>query len=326
LSAIRQDKWLRVLVGLVLLALAFLPWLVDPFRLSIVAKAISFAMFAMSLDLLWGVAGVFSFGHAAFFGVGAYSLGIITSDFSFPGVSYVGLAAAVLFPALLALFIGYFMFYGQVSGAYFAIVTLAVSLILTQLATTWVGLTGGHNGLFPVPPLELGIPGVAELRFDTGTRIYFLQLLLLVITLIGTIWVVRSRFGQALVAMAGNETRARFFGYDTSALKLIVFTISAAIAGLAGGTFSTIDGFVNPVVLGILLSTQVIIWVILGGRGTLVGPIVAAIGIALAQDFLSGMFLRLWLLLMGVVLLLLVMFRPDGLLGGPRLRRAIGTQ
>lgn len=147
----------------VLFALAALPWLVDPFRLSIVAKAISFAIFAMSLDLLWGIAGVFSFGHAAFFGVGAYALGIITKEFSFPGVSYVGLAASIVVPALVALLIGYFMFYGRVSGAYFAIVTLAVSLILTQLATTWVGLTGGHNGLFPVPPLALGIPGVAEL-------------------------------------------------------------------------------------------------------------------------------------------------------------------
>jgi urea transport system permease protein len=308
------------------LVLAALPWLLDPFRLSIVAKAISFAMFAMSLDLLWGVAGVFSFGHAAFFGVGAYALGIITSDFSFPGVSYVGLAASVVFPALLAVFIGYFMFYGRVSGAYFAIVTLAVSLILTQLATTWVGLTGGHNGLFPVPPLELGIPGVAELTFDTGARIYFLQLALLVMVLLVSVWLVRSKFGQALVAMAGNETRASFFGYDTAALKLAVFTASGAIAGLAGGTFSTIDGFVNPTVLGILLSTQVIIWVILGGRGTLVGPAVAAIAIALLEDLLSGTFLRLWLLLLGFILLGIVMFRPDGLLGGVRIRRAIGSR
>lgn len=326
MRALSPQRSLRVAMAVTFLVLAALPWLLDPFRLSIVAKAISFAMFAMSLDLLWGVAGVFSFGHAAFFGVGAYALGIITSDFSFPGVTYVGLAASVVFPALLAGFIGYFMFYGRVSGAYFAIVTLAVSLILTQLATTWVGLTGGHNGLFPVPPLELGIPGVAELTFDTGARIYFLQLALLVMVLLVSVWLVRSKFGQALVAMAGNETRASFFGYDTAALKLAVFTASGAIAGLAGGTFSTIDGFVNPTVLGILLSTQVIIWVILGGRGTLVGPAVAAIAIALLEDLLSGTFLRLWLLLLGLILLGIVMFRPDGLLGGVRIRRAIGSR
>jgi branched-chain amino acid transport system permease protein len=313
-------------LAVLLLALAALPWLLDPFRLSIVAKAISFAIFAMSLDLLWGIAGVFSFGHAAFFGVGAYALGIITKEFSFPGVGYVGLVASVVVPALVALLIGYFMFYGRVSGAYFAIVTLAVSLILTQLATTWVGLTGGHNGLFPVPPLELGIPGVAELTFDTGPRIYFLQLAILLAVLLISVWLVRSRFGQALVAMSGNETRASFFGYDTAALKLVAFTASGAIAGLAGGTFSTIDGFVNPVVLGIILSTQVIIWVILGGRATLIGPVVAAIAIPLLEDFLSGTFLRIWLLVLGIILLAIVMFRPDGLLGGDRIRRAIGTR
>jgi len=313
-------------MSVLLLALAALPWLLDPFRLSIVAKAISFAIFAMSLDLLWGIAGVFSFGHAAFFGVGAYTLGIITKEFSFPGVGYVGLAASVVVPALVALFIGYFMFYGRVSGAYFAIVTLAVSLILTQLATTWVGLTGGHNGLFPVPPLELGIPGVAELTFDTGMRIYFLQLAILLAALLVSVWLVRSKFGQALVAMSGNETRASFFGYDTAALKLVAFTASGAIAGLAGGTFSTIDGFVNPAVLGIILSTQVIIWVILGGRATLIGPVVAAIAIPLLEDFLSGTFLRIWLLVLGIILLAIVMFRPDGLLGGVRIRRAIGTR
>lgn len=326
MRALPQQRSIRVAMAVLLLALAALPWLLDPFRLSIVAKAISFAIFAMSLDLLWGIAGVFSFGHAAFFGVGAYALGIITKEFSFPGVSYAGLAASIVVPALVALLIGYFMFYGRVSGAYFAIVTLAVSLILTQLATTWVGLTGGHNGLFPVPPLALGLPGVAEVTFDTGTRIYFLQLAILLVVLLGCVWIVRSKFGQALVAMSGNETRASFFGYDTAALKLVAFTASGAIAGLAGGTFSTIDGFVNPAVLGIILSTQVIIWVILGGRATLIGPVVAAIAIPLLEDFLSGTFLRIWLLVLGIILLGIVMFRPDGLLGGVRIRRAIGTR
>jgi urea ABC transporter permease protein UrtC len=317
---------LRLVLGIVLLVMAAMPWLIDPFRLSLLAKTISFAMFALSLDLLWGIAGVFSFGHAAFFGVGAYALALITRDLSFPGNGWVGLIVAMLLPALLALGIGYFTFYGQVAGAYFAIVTLAVSLILTQLATIWVGLTGGHNGLFPVPPLTLGIPGLAEFTFDTPTRIYFLQLTLLAIALVVSISVVRSRFGQALVAMEGNESRARFFGYDTSALKLIVFMISGAIAGLAGGTFATIEGFVNPAVLGIALSTQVIIWVILGGRGTLVGPVVGAMLVAFLEDYLSGTFLRVWLLVLGALLLVAVLFRPEGLLGTRKMRRLIGTR
>jgi branched-chain amino acid transport system permease protein len=317
---------LRVVLGVLALALAIIPWVLDPFRLSIFAKAISFAMFALSLDLLWGISGVLSFGHAAFFGVGAYALPLITRDFDFPGASYVGLLAAVVTPALLALGVGYFTFYGRVSGAYFAIVTLAVSLILGQLATTWVGLTGGHNGLFPVPPLQLGLPRIAEITFDTPTKIYFLQLALLVVVVVGSIALVRSKFGQALVAMEENEERARFFGYDTAALKLIVFTISGGIAGLAGGTFASIEGFVNPAIFSILLSTQVIIWVILGGRGTLLGPVVGAMVVAFLADYLSGTFLQTWLLILGTLLLATVLFRPEGLLGSPRIRRLIGTR
>lgn len=323
---VRQSKWLRAGLGLLLLGLAVMPWVLDPFRLSILAKTISFAMFALSLDLLWGISGVFSFGQAAFFGMGAYALGLITREFAFPGVSYVGLLAAVILPALLALGVGYFTFYGRVGGAYFAIVTLAVSLILNQLATTWVGLTGGHNGLFPVPPLELGIPGIVERTFDTPTEIYYFQLALLLTLIVGSIALVRSRFGQALVAMEENEERARFFGYDTAALKLIALTISGGIAGLAGGTFASIEGFVNPAVFGILLSTEVIIWVILGGRGTLIGPVVGAMVVAVLEDYLSGTFLQVWLLMLGALLLATVLFRPEGLLGGLRIRRFVGTR
>jgi urea transport system permease protein len=326
MSGVPRSTWLRAGLGLLLLGLAVVPWVLDPFRLSILAKTISFAMFALSLDLLWGISGVFSFGQAAFFGMGAYALGLITREFAFPGVSYVGLLAAVVLPALLALGVGYFTFYGRVSGAYFAIVTLAVSLILGQLATTWVGLTGGHNGLFPVPPLELGIPGFVERTFDTPTEIYYLQLALLLILIAVSIALVRSRFGQALVAMEENEERARFFGYDTAALKLIALTISGGIAGLAGGTFASIEGFVNPAVFGILLSTEVIIWVILGGRGTLIGPVVGATVVALLEDYLSGTFLQVWLLVLGGLLLATVLFRPEGLLGGPRIRRFVGTR
>lgn len=317
---------LRVTVGLIILILAVLPWLLDPFRLSILAKTMSFAMLAVSLDLLWGISGVLSFGHAAFFGVGAYALALITKDLSFPGVSYVGLLASMLVPALLALGIGYFTFYGRVSGAYFAIVTLAVSLVLSQVANTWVGLTGGHNGLFPVPKLELGIPGIAEVTFDTGTEVYLLQLVFLLSVLSASVVIVRSSVGQALVAMEGNEDRSRFFGYDTAALKLIAFTISGAIAGLAGGTFASIEGFVNPTTLGLLLSTQVIIWVVVGGRGTLIGPAVGAIAVAFLEDFLSGVFLQVWLLLLGAILLLVVLFRPEGLLGGRSVRQLVGSR
>jgi urea ABC transporter permease protein UrtC len=280
----------------------------------------------VSLDLIWGVAGILSFGHAAFFGIGAYAVGLITRDLPGAGAAYLGLFTAVVLAALVAMAIGYFTFYGGVSGAYFAIITLAVSLILSQLAQTWVGLTGGHNGLYPVPYLALGIPGIAELTFDTDIRIYYLTLVILVLVFLLSRAVVRSGFGQALVAAENDESRVRFLGYDTRALKLLLFTVAGAIAGLAGGLYAPMVGFVNPAVLGLVLSTQVIIWVSLGGRGTLVGPIVGALAVAFLEDYLSGTFVNVWLLVLGILVLLVALFRPQGLLGGQTVRRLTGVR
>ena len=321
-------SWLtgRRVGGVILLLAAIFPWTVDPFEVSLVAKTLTFAMVAVSLDLIWGVAGILSFGHAAFFGIGAYAVGLITRDFSGAGPAYLGLLTAIVLAALVATAVGYFTFYGGVSGAYFAIITLAVSLILSQLAQTWVGLTGGHNGLYPVPFLTLGIPGIAEFTFDTDIRIYYLTLVVLIGVFLLSRAVVRSGFGQALVAMENDESRVRFLGYDTRRLKLVVFSLSGAIAGLAGGLYAPMVGFVNPGVLGLLLSTQVIIWVALGGRGTLVGPIVGALAIAFLEDYLSGTFVEVWLLILGVLVLVVALFRPQGLLGGPAVRRLTGVR
>jgi urea transport system permease protein len=320
-------RWLtgRRVGGLIVLVAAVFPWTVNPFEVSLVAKTLTFAMFAVSLDLIWGVAGILSFGHAAFFGIGAYGVGLITRDLAGAGAGSLGLLTAIVVAALVAMAIGYFTFYGGVSGAYFAIITLAVSLILSQLAQTWVGLTGGHNGLYPVPFLTLGVPGVAEFTFDTDIRIYYLTLAILILVFLLSRAVVRSGFGQALVAMENDESRVRFLGYDTRKLKLLAFTLSGAIAGLAGGLFAPMEGFVSPGVLGLVLSTQVIIWVALGGRGTLVGPIVGALAIAFLEDYLSGTFVNVWLLVLGILVLLVALFRPQGLLGSQAVRRLTGV-
>lgn len=313
-------------LGIAFLALAVVPYLLDPFRLSIMEKALSFAIFALSLDLIWGVAGILSFGHAAFFGLGAYSLGLITQGVAFPGISYVGLASAVILPALLAFGLGYFTFFGRVSGPYFALITLAASLILSQVATTWISVTGGDNGLYPVPHLTLEVPLTRGVTLDTDLKIYYSILALLVAVLFLARFLVRSSFGQALLAMQSNEMRAECLGYNTAALKLAVFTISGAMAGLAGAMYAPIVGFVNPGLLGLLMSTQVIVWVALGGRSTLIGGIVGALVIAFLSDYLSGTFVQVWQLLLGGSLLLVVLFRPDGLLGSRPIRKLMGIR
>jgi len=313
-------------IAAAVLALIAFPYVLDPFRLSIMEKALAFAVFALSLDLIWGVTGILSFGHAAFFGLGAYSLGLITRDMLLPGASYIGLSAAVILPALLALALGYFTFSGRVSGAYFALITLAVSLILSQLATMLISVTGGDNGLYPVPHLTLGVPPVAGFPVDTDTRIYYFSLVLLVATLFGARSLVRSGFGQALLAIQSNEARAECLGYNTAALKIVIFTVSGAMAGLAGAMYAPIAGFVNPGLLGLLMSTQVIVWVALGGRGTLIGGIVGALVVAFFSDYLSGAFVQVWQLLLGACLMLVVLFRPEGLIGSEHVRRLMGTR
>jgi urea transport system permease protein len=316
----------RALAAAGFLALLSVPYVLDPFRLSIMEKALAFAIFALSLDLIWGIAGILSFGHAAFFGLGAYSLGLIARHVAIPGVSYIGLGAAVILPAVLAAALGYFTFSGRVSGAYFALITLAVSLILSQVATTWISVTGGDNGLYPVPHLTLGMPPAVAFAIDTDPRIYYFGLALLVAALFLGRSLVRSAFGQALLATQSNESRAECLGYDTAALKLAIFTISGGMAGLAGATYASIVGFVNPGLLGLLMSTQVIVWVALGGRGTLLGGVAGALVVAFLSDYLSGTFVQVWQLILGACLLLVVLFRPQGLLGSERVRRLMGTQ
>jgi urea transport system permease protein len=305
-----------------LVAAVFLPWVLSPFQASLAAKALTFALFALGLDLVWGLAGILSFGHAAFFGVGAYALGIVTR--AWPDAGAVGLSLAVALPAILALGLGYFAFYGGVSGAHFAIITLALSLILTQVAQTWVGLTGGHNGLYPVPFLALRVPGVGGPAFDSEMETYYLALGFVVATFLLLRWLGRSAFGQALMAMAEDEGRLRFLGYDTRRLRLAAFTLSGAVAGLGGGLYASQVGFVNPAVVGVALSTQVIVWVALGGRGTLVGAVCGALVLAFTEDLLSDVLVNIWVLALGVLVLLVALFRPEGLLGSPKVRRFVG--
>jgi urea ABC transporter permease protein UrtC len=325
LGAYRRPA-LRVGGAILLAVLAVLPFGLDEYQLSLLGQALAFALFALALDLVWGVAGVLSFGHAAFFGLGAYGFGLLMRDISFAGESYVGLLVAMAAPALLAFVLGYFTFSGRVAISYFAIITLAASLMLEQVAISWTGLTGGTNGLYPVEFITLGIPGLAEFTFNSVTEMYFLALGALVICFAAVVALVRSGLGQALVASEANEQRAELLGYRTRRLKVVALAVSGGLAGLAGALYAPMVGFVNPNLLGVLLSTQALIWVALGGRGTLFGGILGAVLIVFVSDYLSGTFAQVWLLLLGALLLLVVLFRPQGLLGGGAVRRMIGTR
>jgi urea transport system permease protein len=309
----RRRRWrpsARTVVFLVVaLLLAAVPSISGDHFTALVGRFLVLGLLAMSLDLLWGYAGQLSLGQAAFFGLGAYSTGLVLVRDSGVLVSYGAMALGVLIPAAAGLALGYLLFRGRVGGVYFAIVTLLVSLLLEQLAVTWTGFTGGINGLFGMAPLELGPVTIRSLH----SAYYFVTVVVLAAFLV-TRWLTRTSFGLALSAIRSNEHRATSLGYSVVAVKTTVFTVSCALAGLAGMLYVPLERFVYPTQLGLVASTAVIVWVVIGGRGTLVGPFIGAFTIEYLASALSGRLHAYWTLAIGIFLVVVVLARPGGLL------------
>ncbi len=272
------------------LLLGVCPLLVGEWRLSQLAQITSYGIFAMSLAFLWGQTGLLCFGHAIFFGTGAYVMGLITKGM-LPRVgdaTVTGLLAATLLSALVALIAGMLVFRGRgLSGAYFAIVTLAAAVIAERAAS--------HSRLIvPVYYVMLGAAGLA----------YGLLL-----------WLERSPVGTALRAVRDNEQRTAYFGFDVSVYKTFTFTLSGAVAGFAGGLFVTQFGFVSPALIGVPLSTEVLIWTALGGREVLLAAFLGALVVRSVESVLSEALGYYWLLALGVLFVASVVIFPRGLLG-----------
>jgi urea transport system permease protein len=301
---------------LAILAIAIVfPFVTGRFQTGLMLKFYIFAMFALSLDLLWGYAGILSLGHAGFFGLGAYVMALTLIHVDSPGAIYLAVLGATVVPALLAAFVGYLLFYGRVSGMYFGVISLIVSIILNQLVITLIEYTGGLNGLYPIPPLRIYVPGLVNLEIVGETPLYFAMLVCLVTMFVFCRWIVGSGFGRLMGAIKGNDTRTEFFGYHLANSKIAVFSLTCALAGLAGGLYASAINFISPDILGINMTTEVLVWVAVGGRGTLVGPILGAILVNSMALFLSGEIVDLWYLIMGAFLVAIVLFRPTGIMG-----------
>jgi urea ABC transporter permease protein UrtC len=304
-------------VVVLLVILAFVPLAAERYISFLSAQFLLFGLLALSLGLIWGYGGILSFGHAAFFGLGAYSMAWSYKYFSFgfnPG--YIGLVGAALIPAVLALLLGFFLFYSEVRDVYFVIITLAVSVILQQLATSsgiMFEIFGGFNGLF-VPRMPLSIPGVFQLALD-DRMFYILTVLVIFTAYLLCRWLVRSHFGEVLIAIREDEERTQALGYNTAYYKTLVFGFSAALAGLAGALYASLAGFIDPSLLGFVLSTEVVIWVAVGGRQFLVGAILGAILINAAASGLSQAIATRDTLILGVLFILVVVFFKRGIAG-----------
>ena len=293
-----------------LVALAVLPWALARYQLSILTDLLVFGLFAMSLDLIMGYTGMVSFGHAAYFGLGAYGSALVLIHFGQPVP--VALLAGALLAGAVALPVGWFS--TRATGIYFAMLTLAFAQLLYTVAYKWRDLTGGSDGIAGVPKTTLfwGGPSLASPR-----AFYFLVAACVVLSLVACCALVRSPFGRALQAIRENERRFTSLGRDPRPFKLVVFVIAAVFAGLAGALFAPFRGFASPEVMFWLFSGQGLMMVIMGGIGTLVGPVVGAMVFILIQEVLSS-YTEHWMIFTGALFVLMVIFLPGGLVGTAR--------
>jgi branched-chain amino acid transport system permease protein len=296
-------------------ALAVAPYLAGAWT-DLLTELLIWALFALSLDLMFGYATLYNFGHAAFFGAGAY-LAALTVHHGVGGF-WSGLLAGVLGSCVVGLCVG--LFAARSAGVVFIILTAMLSYVLFTLAHVLTGVTGGENGIYLFKPLVLW----GDVTTAAGSTYYWLVLAVTASALALARRVIRSPFGHVVVAIRENEGRTQAMGYNTTAFKVRITLLSAALAGLAGALNAFMNKFISPEALGLTLSTQVVIWVLVGGMGTLAGPMMGAIALVVVTDALNR-FMGGYVIVIGALLIVTVIFLPGGILGllrsaGQRLR------
>lgn len=299
---------LAVAIGILLLGAGPL-WL-SPYVLGATRDALIFAVFALSYDLLWGKTHTLSLGHGAYFGIGAYSLAITGTKLEWSSLA--GILSGMGAAGILALIIGYFLIFAGVRLHFFAILTMATLLIIGQIAVSWTALTGGDVGILGVPGLKFDVPGGYTLDLTSNQSSYLFVLAVVTVVLLGLWMACRGNYGKLLAAIGTNELRAKTFGYNTSLHLLIVFVMSAMIAALSGAIFAAASGVVAPDLFAPILSLEVVLWVAIGGRGTLLGPVIATLVLSRLHQEVSSYSTSLWPLILGTLFLALILFLPGG--------------
>jgi branched-chain amino acid transport system permease protein len=281
-------------------ALAAVPFLASEYWINILTQGLIFAVLAMSLDLLLGYTGLPGLGHAAFFGMGAYTVGLVSLRVhpSFWLNCVLGIAAAAILAAIFGLLAL------RTRGPYFLMITLGMAQLLWGVAWSWRALTRGDDGLTGIRRPE--IPGVISL-WEPGTFYYFV-LVVAAAAAVLMACVVRSPFGYALRGIRENETRLQLLGYRVWRYKYVCFILAGGIAGLAGVLYGYFSGFVNPSLLSVRISAEVLLMVALGGAGTLIGPAAGALGIVTLQSLVSD-YTKRWYLVLGALYVGVALFR-----------------
>ena len=333
-----MSRWLVPLAVLALLLAA--PLVLPSFRVNLLGKFVAFAIAAIAVDLIWGYAGILSLGHGVFFGLGGYAAamylkleasgGMLPDFMSWSGLEVlpwfwqpfaspvVALAMAVLVPMALAGALGFFVFRSRITGVYFSIITQALALIMSLLFIGQQPYTGGTNGITNLTTI-VGRPLTAP---DVQLALYLASVLALALVYLLCRWLTDSRMGRLLLALRDDESRVRFSGYDPAQIKLRVFVLSAGFAGLAGALFVPQVGIISPAAMAIVPSVEMVIWVAVGGRGTLIGAVLGALLVNGARSGLSESFPGIWQYFLGALFVGVVLLFPDGLAGAARRVRA----
>ena len=311
------QSWISAAASLLIgIALLFgLPGVLDDFMLLQVTIYIVMSILGVSLGFIWGFGGILCFGQAAFFGLGAYVYAIAVINM---GDSSVPFLLAIAVPALFAALLGYVIFYGRLSDVYMGVITLTVTLILFNLINSTAGPEwkigsaplGGFNGIPAIPPLNA--PGNVD-EVITPRGMFNLSMAALLVVYLGLRVLIASKIGRVIIASKENEQRVLLLGYDARAYKLFAFTLGGAIAGLAGCLFANWGAFTSPTIFGLAQSAQIIIWVIVGGLGTLIGPVVGCVAIQWLTTQIGTQQTFNANLVLGAILMVFVLMVPKGI-------------
>lgn len=298
--------WTCLVVALVVLAAV--PFLgAGRYWVSLLAEIMVLAMWALSLNLLVGYTGLISFGHAAYFGIGAYSAALAMTHIS--ASLALGLVLGTLAAGSAALLVGYLSV--RLPGVAFSMLTLAFAQAFYTVAFKWRAVTGGDDGLRGIPRPTVSVGSLVWDSADRG-HVYGLTLVALLLSIVIVRRIIHSPFGAVLVAIRENEERARFVGFDTHLYKFGAFVLAGLLAGFAGTLFVLLKGFISPSTMHWTSSGQVLMMAILGGTGTLIGPIIGAAVYMGAQEIISG-FTPHWMIFLGGFFMLVVLFAPGGI-------------
>jgi len=340
-TSIKQNKnrnlWIKigVIVGIIAIFAVILPFAVPAFRLKLLGRFLALSITALGIDLIWGYTGLLSLGHGIFFGLGGYIFamylnlqipeGQLPSFFTLYGVSElpwiwqpfnsfpITIISLVVIPGIVAGLLGYLVFRNRIKGVYFSILTQAALIVFFNFFNGQQELINGSNGLKTdtetIFGASVGSPSV-QIAF------YEVTIVCLILVYFLCRWLTQGRFGRLLIAIRDDETRVRFSGYDPTWFKVLVFSVSGAIAGISGALYTVQTGIITPSsTMDVAFSIEMVIWVAVGGRATLLGAIIGTILVRSGQTFLSEQFPEVWLFFQGALFLIVVTILPNGIVG-----------